>query len=220
MSRGETTNLDAALSRYRRVRGEYLDIRNDLDVVTGTGLALGFAAVTGMAAQVRIPLPFSPVPVTGQTFAVLLAGVVLGARYGGLSQGLYAGLGMAGVPWFTGTAAGVGHVLGPTGGYIVGFLFAAVMVGLAVGRVPRVRRFPLLLGVLGLGSLVIYAVGVPWLYVWASVLDGQAVTLQSVLTMGLYPFIPGDLLKLVAAALVARAFLPLGEDVEPATAQN
>jgi biotin transport system substrate-specific component len=220
MSRGETTNLDAALSRYRQVRGEYLDIRNDLDVVTGTGLALGFAAVTGMAAQVRIPLPFSPVPVTGQTFAVLLAGVVLGARYGGLSQGLYAGLGMAGVPWFTGTAAGVGHVLGPTGGYIVGFLFAAVMVGLAVDRVPRARRFPLLLGVLGLGSLVIYAVGVPWLYVWASVLDGQAVTLQSVLTMGLYPFIPGDLLKLVAAALVARAFLPLGEDVEPATAQN
>jgi biotin transport system substrate-specific component len=220
MNWAEMTNLDAALSRFRRVRGEYLDIRNGLDLVTGTGLALGFAAVTGMAAQVRIPLPFSPVPVTGQTFAVLLAGVVLGARYGGLSQGLYAGLGMAGVPWFSGTAAGVGHVFGPTGGYIVGFLFAAVMVGLAVDRVPRARRFPFLLSVLGLGSLVIYAVGVPWLYVWTSVLQAQAVTLQSVLTMGLYPFIPGDLLKLVAAALVARAFLPLGEDVEPATAQN
>jgi biotin transport system substrate-specific component len=155
------------------------------------------------------------VPVTAQTFAVLLAGIVLGARYGGLSQGLYAGLGMAGVPWFTGTAAGVAHVLGPTGGYIVGFLCAAVFVGLCVDRVPRTRRFPLLLGVLGLASVVIYAVGVPWLYVWSSTIAGQSVTVQSVLEMGLYPFVPGDVVKLVAAAAVGRAFLPL-EDVDPA----
>jgi biotin transport system substrate-specific component len=217
MSQRETTAIDTALSRYRHARGQYFDVRNDLDLVTGTALALGFAALTGLAAQIRIPLPFSPVPVTAQTFAVLLAGVVLGARYGGLSQGLYAGLGMAGVPWFTGTAAGVGHVLGPTGGYIVGFLFAAVLVGLAVDRVPRTRRFPLLLGVLGVASLVIYAVGVPWLYVWSSVISGEAVTVLSVLTMGLYPFLAGDVVKLVAAAAVARAFMPLDDDVEPAT---
>jgi biotin transport system substrate-specific component len=220
MSQPELSALDDALSRYRHARGQYFDLRNDLDLVTGTSLALGFAALTGLAAQIRIPLPFSPVPVTAQTFAVLLAGVVLGARYGGLSQGLYAGLGMAGVPWFTGMAAGVGHVLGPTGGYIVGFGVAAVLVGIAVDRVPQARRFPLLLGVLGLASVVIYAVGVPWLYVWSTVIAGDAVTVQSVLTMGLYPFVPGDVVKLVAAAAVARAFLPLDEDVEPAVVEG
>jgi biotin transport system substrate-specific component len=208
MSQGELSTVDTALSQYRHARGRYVDFRNDLDIVTGTGLALGFAALTGLAAQLYVPL--TPVPITMQTFAVLLGGVTLGARYGGLSQVFYGGLGAAGVPWFKGGASGVGYATGATGGYIVGFVVAAVCIGLIVDRVPWSRQFPVLVGVMAAGNLVIYAFGLPWLYVVLSA--AEPTTVWQTLEAGLIPFVPGDLVKLVAAAAVARAILPLEDD--------
>lgn len=212
-------SVPAAVDRYRTARGRFYAYRREADVVRLTGLALGFAALTGIAAQIRIPLPFTPVPITLQTFAVLLAGVVLGARFGGLSQTLYIGLGLGGVPWFQGGGAGMGHVLGPTGGYIVGFVAAAAVVGFVIDRSARARRVPYLLAVLFVANFaVIYGIGLPWLYAWLTVVQGPGVTLQELLTMGLLPFVPGDLVKLLGATAVGTLIAPAEPPVPDAAA--
>src|SRR4030067_2093739 len=95
--------------------------RYELSIPKKLGMALGMAAIVGILAQVRFPLPWSPVPITGQTFAVLLAGVLLGRWWGGVSMAVYAGLGAAGLPWFQNFSGGLAYMAGPTGGYIIGF---------------------------------------------------------------------------------------------------
>lgn len=199
---------DRAATRFRSLRLEFFEFRARASVLTQVSLALGFAGLTGLAAQIRIPLPFTPVPITLQTFAVLLAGVVLGLRTGALSQALYVGIGLAGVPWFQGAGAGLGHLLGPTGGYLVGFVAAAAVVGWLTGRSSRFRRLPALLVVLGFGNLLIYAVGLPWLYGWVAAVQGSPPGLLELLTLGLFPFVLGDLVKLGGAAAVARVITP------------
>lgn len=199
----------ASLDRYRTARHRFHAFRREADLVWTAALALGFAALTGLAAQVRVPLPFTPVPITLQTFAVLLAGIALGGRAGGLSQALYVAIGLGGVPWFTGGGAGVGHLLGPTGGYLVGFVAAAAAVGYLTDRFAGARELPALLGILAVANfVVIYGFGLPWLYVWLSVVGGQPVSLGQLLTMGLLPFIPGDVVKLLGATAVGRAVAP------------
>jgi biotin transport system substrate-specific component len=213
MSHGDTLAWNDAFDGYRNARLRAFRYPREAALGRKVALAIGFAALTGLAAQVRIPLPFTPVPITLQTFAVLLAGMVLGARWGGTSQVLYAGLGAAGVPWFTGATAGLASILGPTGGYIVGFVVAAVAVGYATGRAPRFRRFPALLGVLLVANfVVIYGVGLPWLWGWLSFVKGAPVTTMELLTMGLFPFVAGDVVKLLGATAVARAILPADVD--------
>ena len=198
---------------YRRARRRFYEYRDSAGLGVKAALAVGLAAVTGLAAQVRIPLPFSPVPITLQTFAVLLAGIALGARWGGASQAIYAGLGAAGVPWFAGFGAGVATILGPTGGYIVGFVFAAAVVGYLTDRFAVARRLPVLLGILALANFgVIYGVSLPWLYGWLAVVQGSAPGLLDLLGMGLFPFVAGDIVKLVGAARPGRAIAPVGGD--------
>lgn len=199
----------ATLDRYRAARHRFHAFRREADALRLTALALGFAALTGVAAQVRIPLPFTPVPITLQTFAVLLAGIALGARVGGASQALYVAIGLGGVPWFTGGGAGPSHLLGPTGGYLVGFVVAAAVVGYVTDRFAGARDLPTLLAVLAVANfVVIYGFGLPWLYAWLAVVNGSAVSLGQLLTMGLFPFIPGDVVKLLGAAAVGRAIAP------------
>ena len=99
------------MARYNAYRWRY-----ELSLIKKIALVLGMAGVTGLAAQIRFPLPWTPVPITGQTFAVLLVGVLLGRWYGGLSLATYAVLGVAGLPWFTGWSGGIGHLAGPTWG--------------------------------------------------------------------------------------------------------
>ena len=183
-----------------------------------TGLALAGAALTGLAAQVRIPLPFTPVPITLQTLAVLLTGVLLGARWGGASQGLYAGLGVAGVPWFAGWSAGLGRLFGPTGGYIVGFVLAAAFVGFLTDRYARAREPAGLLAVLLVANFVVYGVGLPWLYGWLALVQRASPTVAGVLELGLLPFVPGDLAKLLAAAGVGWVLLP-GDEFDAPSAR-
>ncbi len=214
MSIGGLT-LDRSVARFRQARLTFFEYRYEADITRKTTLALGFAALTGLAAQIRVPLPFTPVPVTGQTFAVLLAGIILGARFGGLSQGLYGGLGVAGVPWFQGFGGGLSHVLGPTGGYIVGFIVAAVFVGYLSDRFVTARRFPLLIGILLVANfVVIYGIGLAWLGAWLTFIKAAPPTAIELLELGAIPFIPGDLVKLGAAALVGRAITP-GDDFTP-----
>jgi biotin transport system substrate-specific component len=154
------------------------------------------ALLVALLAQVRIPLPFTPVPLTGQTFAVLLVGAALGARRGVASLSLYTLIGALGLPVFAGGAAGLAYAAGPTGGYLAGFIVAAFVVGLlaerGLERSIRTSILPFLAG-----TLVIYLFGAGWL----SVLFG----LEKALELGVTPFLIGDAIKLALAALALPA---------------
>ncbi|WP_248515128.1 biotin transporter BioY [Salinarchaeum laminariae] len=204
------------------VGGQLYRFRREADVLETLLLVGGFAALTGLAAQVRIPLWFTPVPITLQTFAFLLAGLVLGARYGGLSQGLYVGGGAVGIPWFQSMGAGFGHLAGPTGGYLVGMFVSTLFVGYVVDRFHVREQLPVLLSVLAVASGLVYVVGLPWLFVWSTVISGGSVGAWELLTMGLFPFVLGDIVKLVGAASIGRLFAPPADcyddvDAEPAS---
>jgi len=150
------------------------------------------ALLVALLAQVKIPLPFTPVPLTGQTFAVLLVGAALGSRRGAASMSLYAALGIAGLPVFAGGATGAAYVFGPTGGYLLGFIVAAYIIGrLAERGLERSLRTSLLPFLIG--TLVIYALGAGWLAFYVGP--------QAAFAKGVLPFLPGDALKLVLAAL-------------------
>ncbi|MBU4221262.1 MAG: biotin transporter BioY, partial [Euryarchaeota archaeon] len=165
-------------------------------------LAFGFACLTGLLAQVRFYLPFTPVPVTGQVFAVLLAGVILGKLYGGLSQGLYAGIGAAGLPWFSGMTGGIDILSGVTGGYVVGFIAAALVIGWFTDRYVRSRSYIGLFTIMLLGIALIYLFGV----VQLSLVLG--VNAQKAFELGALPFIGVDVYKALIAAAIAAAVTP------------
>ena len=159
-------------------------------------LMVGFALVTALAAQIRFPLPGTPIAITGQTFGVLLAGVALGSRAGAGSMLLYVTLGAIGLPFFAGGEGGWTHVTGASFGYLAGFIAAAWLVGrLAEQRQDRSVRtaIPAFL----LGSAAVYTLGVTWL--WATV--ESIPTLGAALSAGMYPFIAGDIVKAVVAGL-------------------
>ncbi|MER5343358.1 biotin transporter BioY [Streptomyces mirabilis] len=157
-------------------------------------LVLGGAALTGLAAQISLPVPGSPVPVTGQTFAALLVGTALGAGRGFLSLALYALVGMAGMPWF---ADGSSGTAAPSLGYILGMMFASAAVG-ALARRGADRSFLRTAGAMLLGEAIIYAVGLPYLAA------ATGMSLSATLAAGFTPFLIGDALK----AALAMGVLP------------
>jgi biotin transport system substrate-specific component len=159
-------------------------------------LVLGASAVTALAAQVAVPVPWSPVPITGQTFAVLLVGAVLGARRAFLAQALYLAEGALGLPVFAGGTSGALALVGPSGGYLVAFPFAAALVG-ALAERGWDRRFTTMFAAMLLGSVVIFAAGLAQL--------SRFVPHGHVLAAGLLPFVPGDLVKSALAALAFPA---------------
>lgn len=155
------------------------------------GLVLAGSALIALAAQVKIVVAFSPVPLTGQTFAVLLVAAALG-RLGLASIVAYLIEGAVGLPVFAGGAAGAAYMVGPTGGYLLGFALAAAVVGSAAER-GWDRHLLTALAAMLLGEIAIYAGGLAWL--------ARFVPAGRLLDAGLIPFIPGDLVKMVLAAL-------------------
>jgi len=179
--------------------------RYELSVPKKLVLAFGMACLVGLLAQVRFYMPWSPVPITGQTFAALLAGVLMGRWWGGVSMAIYAGLGFAGVPWFSGWASG----LGATGGYIIGFILAALFLGHFTDKYIRSRSFFSMLGLMLLANFaLIYIPGLIWLGIWLNLVSSTPTTIAAVIGMGALPFIVGDLLKAVLAAATARVITP------------
>jgi biotin transport system substrate-specific component len=168
-------------------------LTNVLLVLAGTGFV-------ALAAQVKIDLSFTPVPITGQTFAVVLVGASLGALLGLASLGLYLFVGGLGAPIYADHQHGWDVLTGPTGGYIVGFVFAACLTGfLAQQRWDR--RFSSAVAAMLTGNVVIYLFGLPWLA------HKIGTDLEDTLEAGLYPFVVGDLLKLyLAGALLPAAW--------------
>ena len=169
--------------------------------VYDASLIAGFSLLIALAAQVSIPLPFTPVPVTLQTFAVVLTGALLGSRRGAAAILLYLAEGLAGLPVFSLGRAGFAHLLGPTGGYLVGFVAAVWLVGLLVER-RLAATFLGALFVLIAGHLVPYVTGVAWLA--ASLGVSRAVAL------GFVPFLAGDALKVAASVGVLAGANMLG----------
>ena len=162
-------------------------------------LACLMAALAAVGAYLHVPL--GPVPVTLTGLFVLLAGLLLGSRQGLASMGLYLLVGLIGLPVFAGGRGGVGHLLGPTGGYLAGFCLAAWVTGLVAER-TRGRLAGQALAVVA-GSLSVYAVGLPWLKAVAHLSWPQT------LFAGMAPFLPGDAAKALAALALARAIRPV-----------
>ncbi|MFI6469236.1 biotin transporter BioY [Streptomyces sp. NPDC050516] len=184
------STASAAAPRTGSVLADLLPSSRTKDIA----LVVGGAALTGIAAQIAVPIPGSPVPVTGQTFAALLVGAGLGAGRGFLSLALYALVGMAGMPWFADGTSGAG---GASFGYVLGMLLASTVVG-ALARRGADRSVPRTAGTMVLGSAIIYAVGVPYLAA------STGMSLNAAVAAGLTPFLLGDALK----AALAMGLLP------------
>jgi biotin transport system substrate-specific component len=187
-------------------------------------IGLGSIAVA-VAARIEIPLPWTPVPITGQTLGVLLVGAAYGPALGAATLALYLAWGVVGFPVFAPNADGthdtglqVLRMTSLTGGYLVGFVAAAGLTGWLARR-GWDRTFRSSIGAMLLGSIVIYAFGVPWLYhALPPTIDGSPVTLDTALSFGLYPFIIGDTVKLLVAAGLLPAAWRLLRRLQPRAA--
>ena len=157
-----------------------------------------FAALTAVGAYLSIPI--GPVPINLQTLFVLLAGLLLGSRWGAACIGVYLLAGAVGFPVFAGGTGGIGKIIGPTGGYLIGFIFAVYIIGL----ISEIKRSAVLdIAALVSGTVIIYVFGVSWL----KVITGM--DLAKSMAVGLYPFLIGDVLKIAAAFILAKAIRPI-----------
>jgi len=167
------------------------------DVVRQVGLVIGFSLLMALSAQVVIPI--GPIPITGQTFAVLLTGALLGSRLGAITMIVYLIEGASGLPFFRGGMAGIAHLMGPTGGYLIAFPAAAFITG-AFAEHGWDRRFLTAAAAMAIGSLVIMLSG----WAWFSILMHASPLIALYDTV--IKFIPGDIIKI----LLAAAVLPTG----------
>jgi len=175
----------------------YFKWQVELNWAKKVGLSFIFAAITGISAQIRIPLAWTPVPVTGQVFVVLLSGVLLGSYYAGLGMIFYLSFGALGVPWFANFRAGIS--LGPTLGYLIGFIPAAIFIGIFA---HKNRHLIAQILVMLVGILIIYLIG------GLNFAVVMKTNLPVTLKMAVLPFIPFDITKAIIAGFVSRAILP------------
>jgi biotin transport system substrate-specific component len=198
----------ASLNYLDRFRTDFLVWRRGLAGAQSIALALAYAAATGLMAQISFYLPWTPVPVTGETFAVLLGAVLLGRR-GGFSQIAYVAIGVAGMPWFAGWKGGAAAVAGPAGGYIIGFIIAAFFLGYWADKHIGTSGFTKIFGAMFFANFgIVYSFGLAQLYFWLSFVKGSPVNLSQLLAMGAIPFLAGDIIKITAAAVIAKGAVP------------
>jgi len=172
-------------------------------------LVTGFALLTAALAQFEIHLGFTPVPITGQTLGVLLAGAALGWRSGALSQGLYWVLGLIGLPFYSGGDGGWKDGTGATMGYFVGFVVAAAAIGYMAER-KQDRNLVSSIAAMAFGSVVIYAFGAAWL---AHKLNVPVATGDvNAISLGVTPFLIGDAIKMLLAGAALPAAWALTDD--------
>ncbi len=201
-------SLELITSRYASERPSVQAVHPN--VITGVTLPrraamtvtlmVGFALVTALAAQIRFPLPGTPIAITGQTFGVLLAGAALGSRAGAGSMLLYVTLGAVGLPFFAGGEGGWTYVTGASFGYLAGFVAAAWLVG-RLAEQRRDRSIRTAIPAFLIGSAAVYTLGVTWL--WATV--ESVPTLSAALSAGMYPFLVGDIMKVLIAGIALPA---------------
>ncbi len=185
----------------------YYTWRNELDIKGQIGLMLLFTLLTGISAFVKIPLPFTPVPITAQTLVVLLSGLFLKKEWALKSQLLYIGMGLVGIKWFSGGRGGLSVLTGATGGYLIGFAIAAYLIAYIREKfndntTPMANL--ILLSVTGL--IVIFGFGLIQLALWFRIVKGEFLSINSLLNMGLKPFLLGEVIKISIAIFVANTF--------------
>lgn len=198
--------------KVHEMQNSWYSWRNNASTTTMILLSFVFACFTGLMAQVSLALPWSPVLVTFQTFAVLLAGVFLGSKYGGLSMVLYTLLGIVGMPWFTNMNHGLEFIFQASGGYIIGFIFAAVFIGYVFDHYVNARKPIQSVLLMTVANFVfIYIPGLIGLYNAMLVKTGTSLSITELLLMGLVPFIVGDLIKIAIASGITTSILPKEE---------
>jgi biotin transport system substrate-specific component len=191
------------VERYRTWRYDAFQWRNELSVTKKVALALGMACVTGLLAQVRIPLGFTPVPITGQNLGVLASGVMLGPWFGALSMLLYLAIGACGVPWFQGGEGGMQYLVhSPTLGYLFAFVVVAFLIGRLTEKHLSLRGFWGQLWLMSTGMIIILALGASYLALTLHT------TFNETMVKGVLPFLVGDMLKAALIAGAATAVLP------------
>jgi biotin transport system substrate-specific component len=165
-----------------------------------------FAAAVAVSAQVRIPLPWTPVPITAQTITVFAGAVILGRYWGGIGFLLYIIMGMAGLPVFAGFKSGAAALIGPTGGYLAGFAISAFLIGYLTDKYVITRK-PLNLLIIMLISnfAFVHLIGMIQLYLWMDIAAGNHFSLKEIFLAGSFPFIAGDIVKIIISAFTASA---------------
>lgn len=167
-------------------------------------LAAFFAILTGVGGMLSIPMP--PVPFSMQTFVVLMSGLLLGPKYGPLSQAFYIAMGLIGIPIFAGGSGGLHTVFSPDFGFLIGFVVQSWIAGLLA---PRARTLPQYAFVCLLATVGLYAVGLPLLFLNMNTITGVGISLTSTFKVALLPFVLPDLLKAVAAGWLALRTVPV-----------
>ncbi|MDO9537176.1 MAG: biotin transporter BioY [Thermoplasmata archaeon] len=196
-------NINVTMERYANARHRFYEWRTELDYARMTMLALAFSCLTGMSAFVRIYTPISAVPFTLQTFIVLMSGMVLGHKWGGISQTLYVGLALAGIPWTT-QGGGLDAVFGYTGGYLLGFIIAAFVVGYLTDMDIKYRTTKYQVPIMTLGMLLIY---IPGVVVLATVTSMPLMGMSGAIMLGAGVFIIWDIVKLAMAGAAGKFLL-------------
>lgn len=199
----------AIIDDYYRLRYRFFKWRYSLSIANKILFAIGIACLTGFMAQIKFSLPWTPVPVTGQTFAVLLAGIFLGNWWGGISQIIYLVMGVAGIPWFSNMSGGFNILIGPTGGYLIGFILAAFFLGYFSDKYIMTRNFLPMFGLMLFANFfLIYIPGLLQLSIWFYIVKGSGLSLMKLLWIGAIPFIIGDITKIVTAAALTKLITP------------
>ncbi len=201
--------MNINIENYYTARKNIFERFDESSTITKIVFSFLMACITGLMAQIIIPLPWTPVPITAQTFAVLCSGLFLGKKYGCLSQIIYIVLGIAFVPWFGGMTGGLDVLLGSTGGYLIGFIIASYFIGYITKKYANARNFTRMFAVIGVANFaLIYIPGLIGLALWAYLTQGAVLGVVDLLLMGLVPFIFGDLIKIAGTAGLSKVFLP------------
>ena len=201
--------MNLNMENYYSTRKNVFERIQDASTATKILMSFMMACFTGIMAQIIIPLPWTPVPITAQTFAVLCSGLFLGKKYGCLSQILYVVLGVAFIPWFGGMTGGLEIFLGSTCGFFIGFIIASYFIGAITEKYATARSFTKMVIVIGIANFaLIYIPGLAGLALWSNLTTGATLGVVDLLMMGLVPFIAGDIVKILGAASVSKAFLP------------
>ena len=201
--------MNINMDNYYSTRKNVFERIRESSTVTKILMSLLMACFTGIMAQIVIPLPWTPVPITAQTFAVLCSGLFLGKKYGCLSQILYIVLGVAFIPWFGGMTGGLEMLLGSTGGFLIGFIIASYFIGSITEKYADARSFRKMVITIGIANFaLIYIPGLIGLALWVSLTQGTTIGIVDLLMMGLVPFIIGDIVKILGAASISKVFLP------------
>lgn len=169
--------------------------------ITYTGI---FAALTAVGAFISIPI--GPVPITLQSFFVILSGIILGSKKAVFSQITYLLLGLIGFPIFSGFSGGLQHVFKPSFGFIIGYIAAAYV----VGKLAPINLWAAVLT----GTVVIYALGLPYMYYILNIMLKSNLSILRILQLGMLAFIPGDILKAVVTVFISKKLKPLSDSVD------